>query len=246
MLAYGVLLALGLGWFVLTGLFGSSVLHAVPRRIPLTLRLWLWLAGLYSLAFSALTSLVCLGILIGYSWKTLPQAGHGIGDLWYLFMVSVLPYVALALFGALAASAFTNIQPAIEAARSASELLRGVSSDLRQFQGIAIRVLETPVLVAAVVEVSRRPIILVTRGVLSELEPAELEAVYWHELGHALREHNGLGRIARFAATLLPWLPLARDAKDAVSDLCESIADQFAESQVATQTLASARAKFAF
>ncbi|MEN9747890.1 MAG: hypothetical protein RLZZ603_582 [Actinomycetota bacterium] len=246
MLAYGGLLALSLSWFLLSGLFGPKFLNVITRRLPSSVSLWLWLSGLYALLFSAITAAVSLGLLIGYGWSTSSQADRGVGDLWYLFLVSVLPYVALALLGALAAAVFTRLQPALSAARSTNALLRGSSSEIRNFNGVPIRVLETNVLAAAIVEVARQPIILITRGVLETLSADELEAVYWHELGHAFGEHNGLSRIALFASTLTPWLPFTREAQWAIGDLCERSADGFAASRVDSKVLQSARQKFSF
>ena len=246
MAAYGSLLAWSLLWFVFSGFLGHRLIGRVARLLPAATQLWFWLAGLYALLFSALTSVVCLGILIWNGWATSSQASHGPEDLGYLFLVSVLPYLALALLGALFAAAFTKLQPAIEAAKETSELLKLSSTEHTTFEGIQVRVLETQLLVAALVEISRTPIILVTRGALDALNTEEIKALYWHEVGHGIGEHNGLTRIARFASTLLPWLPFARESAAAVRELCEKLADKFAAERVGLSALESAHSKFTF
>ena len=246
MVAYGSLLALSLVWFFFTGFVGPRLISRGHSWLPSETQLWLWLGGLYSLIFSALTAAVCLGILIWNGWVSSPEAGHGVEDLWYLFLVSVLPYLALAILGALFAAAFTKLQPAIEAAKETNELLKVSSAVQTTFEGIQVRLLEIPYLAAALVEVERRPMILVTRGALNALTAEEVEALYWHEVGHGIGEHNGLTRIARFASALLPWLPLARESAGAVAKICEHLADSFAASKVGVDALKSAHEKFAF
>jgi Zn-dependent protease with chaperone function len=246
LIAYGGILALSLVWCLLSGVFGARLLRKLAKRLSPATQLWLWFGGLYALLFSALTSTICLGVLIWYGWTISPEIDHGPGNLWYLFIISVLPYIALALVGAALAAVFTKLQPAIEAASKTNEYLKLSSGEHTEFGGIRVRVLESDILAAALVDVEHRPLILVTRGVLKSLNEHELEAVYWHELGHGIGEHNGLTRIARFASVLVPWLPLAREAGGAVSAICERLADQYAATHVGAEALESAHAKFTF
>ncbi|GAA1349182.1 M56 family metallopeptidase [Falsarthrobacter nasiphocae] len=71
-------------------------------------------------------------------------------------------------------------------------------------------------------------ITVVTDGILTALSPAELAAVLDHERAHLDQRHDVL--IWAFSAwrTALPWLPTARLALEAVAELIEYLADDFA------------------
>jgi Zn-dependent protease with chaperone function len=246
LLAYSALLALSLVWFAGSGLFGPKLLNLLPKRMHPRFRILFWLGGLYSLGFSALTAMACAGIMLAFSWNGLDQADRGLSDLWYIVLVSILPYAAFAGLGIAAALVILRLQPAREAARETSQLLKLTSRPHADFQGLPVRMLDAGFLAAALVELDRRPTILITRQALQDLTEVEIHAVYWHELGHAVGEHNGLNRIARIAGALAPGLPLTRALPEAIRSNCEEWADVFALAKADPAALASARSKFAF
>jgi len=246
MLAYVAPLVLSLVWFFFSGYFGPAILNRFASKLHPRATVMLWLGGLYSLAFSALTALVSAAILICASWFGLGRVTVGLGNFWYVILLSILPWVVLGLMAGLGSYLITRFEPARQAARATNEVFKTGRRPLDTFHGVAIQVLEVPLLAAALVDIDRRPTILVTRGVLDSLSESELEAVYWHEVGHAAGEHNGLNRLAGFASSLIPWLPLTRDVAVAVDSGCEAWADRFALTKVDPAALASAAAKFRF
>ncbi|MEN9715022.1 MAG: hypothetical protein RJA35_489 [Actinomycetota bacterium] len=246
MLGYAALLAVSLLWFLASGLFGPNLLKLLPRRLHPRSHVLFWLGGLYSLIFSGLTALLAAGVIIVVSWADLDRADRGVSDLWYIVLVSILPYVALAGVGSAIALVLTRLEPARAAAKETTELLLLASTPAGDFHGLPVSVLDAPYLAAALVDIHRRPTILITSFAKAQLLPDQLEAVYWHELGHAVGEHNGLNRIARVASALAPRLPLTRALPAAVAQLCEAWADQYALTKVNPDSLMSARALFEF
>lgn len=81
---------------------------------------------------------------------------------------------------------------------------------------------------------------VVTEGILTALSAEELDAVLEHERAHATQRHDIL--VWAFSAwrTALPWLPTARLALGAVSELIEFLADDFAAERHAPGTVARA------
>lgn len=100
-------------------------------------------------------------------------------------------------------------------------------------------VLEHPAITAYCLP-GRRPRIVVSRGTIDLLEPAELGAVLAHEQGHA-RGHHGLVLLP-FASLLqvLSFVPYAAFAPSATAMLVELAADDAAARTTDRHTLASA------
>jgi len=246
MLGYGALLGLSMFWLLASGLLGPWVLHRVASKAAPRIRLVLWLAGLYSLIFSALTALTSTAIILSISWLGLDKVTAGRGNIGYILLISMLPWAGLALFAGLVGLLITRFEPARQAARQTTELLTLAGTPAGDFQGIPVRVLDAGYLAAALIDSSKKPMILLTEEVRRLLEPEEFQAVLWHEVGHAMGQHNGLNRIARVAAAFAPRLPLCRDIANAVESACEELADDFALRHVAPGDLAAAKSKFAF
>ena len=74
----------------------------------------------------------------------------------------------------------------------------------------------------------RRPMVVLSTGALSALEPAELAAVLAHERAHLSGRHHLLRALARIGRLVLPFLPLMRDADAQVARLVEMHADDAA------------------
>jgi Zn-dependent protease with chaperone function len=246
MLGYGALLALSLGWLAVSGSVTPLFINRVLFRVHARLRLILWFGALYSPLFSGITAIICTGVLVTSSWFGLEHVSAGLDNLGYVLLVSVLPWIGLALLAGSLALIITRLEPARAVARETSELLRLAGKPIDVFQGLQVRLLATPHLAAALIEIDGQPNIVVTQRVLDDLGAAELEAVYWHECGHAVGQHNGLRRIAKTAIAFAPWLPLTRAMPEAVESACEELADQFALRRCDAEGLAAAKAKFAF
>ncbi|SDP16034.1 Peptidase family M48 [Klenkia soli] len=93
--------------------------------------------------------------------------------------------------------------------------------------GVDARVLESPVPAAFCIP-GARPLLVLSSGMVAELDPAELAAVVAHERAHLAERHHLL--LMPFVAwrEALPVLPAADRAHDAVRDLVEMRADDVA------------------
>ena len=75
-----------------------------------------------------------------------------------------------------------------------------------------------------------RPRIFIAERLQRELSPAELRAVFRHEVSHLLRRDPLRFALLRFISKALLWLPLLRLWVDALMEEAEVIADDFAAS----------------
>ena len=82
--------------------------------------------------------------------------------------------------------------------------------------------------------------IVVTRGALSHLGPAELGAALAHERTHLRQRHHSLILLAEVLAIMLPALPTLRLARQAVPLLLEMVADDAAARTAGSETTADA------
>jgi hypothetical protein len=73
---------------------------------------------------------------------------------------------------------------------------------------------------------------------------AEIEAIYWHELGHIRGHHNLLKSVARLVSLLTPNFRASKFFRLETDHLVELTADNFAKKHVSEKTLRSAREKF--
>ena len=91
----------------------------------------------------------------------------------------------------------------------------------------------------------REPEIVLTRGALQRLSPAELDAVVAHELAHLRGRHHLCVAWAAVPAEAFPFVPLLRVAADEVARLVEWCADDRAGRQCGNRTVARALATMA-
>ncbi|MEN9989581.1 MAG: Peptidase family [Actinomycetota bacterium] len=246
MLAYASVLVLSLGCFLISGFLGPKIIGSLPKSLKPQLRIFAWFGGLYALVFSALSVLISSLILVIDSWFSLQTVTTGSSNLGWVVLLSILPWIALGLIGAMLAAVVTRLEPALALARQTKELLRLVGKPVGDFHGLELQVLQVPVLAASLTDGDKNPRILISAEAIELLSEQELEAVYWHELGHAIGQHNGQLRIARMFGTLLPWLPLARVVATAVEISCEDFANQYALEHCDANALSSAQSKFTF
>lgn len=78
---------------------------------------------------------------------------------------------------------------------------------------------------------SSRSVTVLSRGLLDQLEPAELAAVVAHEETHLAQRHHLLTMAFEAWYRALPWLPTTRYGREAVLELTEMLADDGALAQ---------------
>lgn len=243
---YSALLATSLLWFFSTGLFGARILKLLPSSIHPRLLLTLWFGGLYSLVVSLLSSLITGVIVMLNSYGQLHTTSVGLGNLLLVVLVSLLPWLAVALAGGTLAHTVTKWGTAITNYRSVSNYIGGLGVTLKVFRGIPVARVELEVPLALVSDEHGLSRIIMSSTALNMLSSDELNAVLWHEVGHVVGGHNSLKRVAAVAASLLGWLPLARLMVSHTHELMEQEADLVALRHIHAEVLASARSKFAF
>lgn len=245
MLNYLALLGLALAWFFVVGFAGHRILPLAARLSP-GRQVAAWLTSLYSLIVSLLTALATSIVLSVMAWHSLHTVTPGRSNLWFVILVSVLPWVTLGAISALAGALLTRLEPARQAARAVGALLHQRSATSNSFEGMDIQMVATEIPLALVADTRRRPVLLISTGAQDLLNEAEMHAVLWHEYAHAIYQHNGIKRAAATAAALAPRLPLARLMPSKIDRLCESWADEFALAKVSGEDLSSAREKMHF
>ncbi len=136
--------------------------------------------------------------------------------------------VGLTLAGAVAArtvlTAMTHLRAAGQQAQLHAETARFVGRPEPSLGAVLVEYSE-PV---AYCVGGRRPMVVLSTGALSALEPAELEAVLAHERAHLSGRHHLFRALARIGRLVLPFLPLMRDADAQVARLVEMHADDAA------------------
>lgn len=245
MVDYLALLGLSLVWFLGVG-FGGHRLLALTNRLRPGRQVALWLMSLYSLVMSLLTGLASSIVLSVLAWHSLHAITPGRSNLWFVALVSILPWVTLGAIAALAGTLLTRLDPARQAARAVGELLHQRRATTSSFEGLGVQKVETEIPLALVADGGRKPMLLISTGADAVLTEAEMSAVLWHEYAHAIYQHNGIKRVAATAAALAPKLPLARLMPNAIHGLCEWWADEFALARVSEEDLTSARTKMHF
>ncbi|GAA1316253.1 M56 family metallopeptidase [Leucobacter albus] len=85
--------------------------------------------------------------------------------------------------------------------------------------------------------------IVLSRGTLGALSPAELAAVLAHEAAHLDQRHHFALGVLNGATRWFRWVPLVRAIRDAVPHYLEIAADQVAQRSAGTRALAGALLK---
>lgn len=85
--------------------------------------------------------------------------------------------------------------------------------------------------------------IVLSRGTLASLSPAELSAVLAHEQAHLDQRHHLVLAILNGSTRFFRWIPVVRAVRAAVPHYLEIAADQAAKAEVGTTALASALLK---
>lgn len=153
-------------------------------------------------------------------------------------------WAVLALGGVTLALINNRIEPLIERAKEIRPMLSSAAKVVEVFQGVPVKVIRAnvPVLFSEVNYGSK--CILVTSAALDQLTREELEAGFWHEIGHLRGRHARLRSFAKLIRVITPRILASRCLVTEIDRLTELAADQFALRKVSVDVLAAARAKF--
>lgn len=102
------------------------------------------------------------------------------------------------------------------------------------------RVLDHPAPVAYCLPGVTRSVTVLSEGLVTLLDPAQLQAVIAHERAHLRQQHHLVLVAFKSWHSALPWFPIANRAEAAVGLLVEMLADDQARRVVDDETLATA------
>ena len=225
-----VILVTTLAPMILVGRFDSR-----PR-----LGLAIWFSTLFS---AGLAVALALGVALASIATTyLKLTANPVGsESWLLALAaSFAPWAILAIAGISLALVNQRIAPIVSSAKETAPLLAAASRPVRHFDGVEVRQIELRVMVAA----AHRGSILISSTALGALTEAELDAVFWHEVGHIRGRHNQLKQLAGLVRTLSPWLAASRALVVEVERLAELDADRYALRHVSAELLRATRSRF--
>lgn len=230
---------LAIEWVILITAFMPRLLVGMFYNVP-KFGLFLWFTYFVSSVVAAIVAIVvtvwAMAEWIEYIWggrSVEIELFRHLG-LWLLVAVS----------GILIALINLKTEPLIEKATIARKELATASKQVGQFEGISIYEIAFPVPLAFVAKIERKSAILVSASALDQLTNAELEAMYWHEVGHVRGRHDLIRAFAKAVALITPILAASKLFTAETDHLTEIMADNFAKRHVDESLLASARAKF--
>lgn len=234
-----LIIPIAIEWVILVTTLAPMILVGrLDSRPRLGLAIW------FSTLFSAgLAVALALGVALASIATTyLKLTANPIGsESWLLALVaSFAPWAILAIAGISLALVNQRIAPMVSTAKDTTPLLAAASKLVRHFDGVEVRQIELPVMVAA----AHRGSILISTAALATLNSAELDAVFWHEVGHIRGRHNQLKQLAGFVRALSPWLAASRALVIEVERLGELDADRYANRHVSEELLGATRSKF--
>ena len=196
---------------------------------------------LFLSAFLAAFMAFVLACWIGFvSWFELRQSQIA-GSAWFQVIgISFVPWVLLALFGISLALITERVEPAKLESLKVRELLQSGAKSTGTFGGLRLLEIQLPVPVAFTFGHGTSSQILVSSETRARLDSDEMEALLWHEVGHALRHHNRIKAIAAYAQLLAPFIRTSSIFQREIELLCELDADRFASTHVSQRVLQSA------
>ena len=232
-------LSLSLLWILVVSILARTLL---PNRFSSRpkLGLTIWFASLLSSVVAAAISLVSLGYAYFYSTSRVSTATFGESDWIANFLLSFVPWIALATFGIVLTLINLRIDAPTIQGRRLQENFQLAKKYLRDFEGVEVYELALPIYYALATEKE----IFISKKLLDSLSASEIEAVLWHELGHIRGRHSALKSIARLVAVLTKPMDLSRVFQHSVDELCEKVADQFASKRVDPNVVQSVKRYF--
>ena len=153
-------------------------------------------------------------------------------------------WILVAISGIIISVINLKTEPLIIDAGIAKKGLIQTSRQIGEFQGYSLRSLEFSQPLAFVARVDGKFSIFVSKSSFETLTESELQALYWHELGHIRGHHVLINGIAHTIALFTPMLKASQILVSETRELTERMADNFAKRRVSSEVLESARAKF--
>ena len=234
-----LLIPIAIEWVILVTTLAPMILVGRFQQAP-RVGLAVWFATLFS---AGLAVILALALAIGSVINTyLRLQANPIGsESWLLALAaSFAPWLILAIAGISLALVNQRVAPLFAQAKSLSPLIDAVAKPERTFEGVTVSKIELPIMVAA----AHRGSILISSKALGSLSVEELDAVFWHELGHLRGRHNQLKQLSGFVNLVSPWFAASKALMSEVERLTELDADNFASKRVPRELLSATRAKF--
>lgn len=153
-------------------------------------------------------------------------------------------WALVALSGIVIAVLNLRTEPLVQRAGVAKKELASASKFEGEFQGFSVYKIALPIPLAFNAKMVDKHSIFISDSALHELDKKELEALYWHEIGHIRGRHNLVRSFAKVVALLTPILAASKLFSAETAHLTELIADNYAKKHIDEETLASARTKF--
>lgn len=230
---------LAIEWVILITALMPRLLVGMFNKIP-KFGLFLWFTYFVS---SVIASAVAIGVTI-WALAEYIELIWGPSSIELEIFNHLGLWALVALSGILIALLNLKTEPLISQASIARKELASASRVLGEFNGVEIRELAFPVPLAFVANVAGKNAILISNSAVEGLAQKELEAMYWHELGHIRGRHNLVRALAKLVALVTPILSASKLFAAETDRLTEIIADNYAKRHVDEEALTSARAKF--
>ena len=230
---------LAIEWVILITAFMPKLLAGMFYNVP-RIGLTLWFTYLSS-------SIMAAGLAITLTaWALLEYFGQTWGtDSIELELLSHFGlWILVAITGIVISLINLRAEPLIIEAGVAKRELATTGKPLASFHGYRVREIAFPVPLAFVAKIDGKQTVHISDSSLVGLEPTELEAMYWHEIGHIRGHHNLINGIAKLVVLLTPMFSASKVFLQEVRQLTELMADNFAERHVSKEALRNARAKF--
>lgn len=234
-----VYIPLAIEWVILITAFMPRLLAGMFYNVP-RFGLTLWFVYLVS-------SIVASGaaiIIAGWALVEFFERSWGADSIELELLNHLGLWVLVAITGIMLSLINLRAEPLVTEAHIARTDLAQTSRVTGRFEGVEIRQLTFPLPLAFVTKVERKQTILVSDSASLAMSEAELDAMYWHELGHIRGRHNLLNGIVKFVALLTPMLSASRTFTIEARQLTELMADNYAKRHASEEALRSAREKF--
>ena len=153
-------------------------------------------------------------------------------------------WVLVAISGIVISVINLRTEPLVIEAGTAKKDLVTASQPHSEFAGYQVRVLPFALPLAFVAKVEGAWKIYVSAETFKQLDGSELEAMYWHEVGHIRGRHSLINSIAKYIALFTPMFRASAIFIAETRTLTELMADNFAKRKVSAQLLERARSKF--
>lgn len=230
---------LAIEWVILITALMPRLLVGMFYNVP-RFALTLWFTYFISSVLAAAAAIVitfwALLELLQYSADTKLLAGE-VGSQLGLWLMVAVSGVAIALVN-------LRTEPLVQEASVATQALAATAKPLGVFQKVQLYEVAFPAPLAFATKISSKPAIVISNSALASMGKAEIEAIYWHELGHIRGRHNLLKSVARLVSLLTPNFRASKFFRLETDHLVELTADNFAKKHVSETTLRSAREKF--